>query len=243
MIHARARKIVTLFRGGMSRREIARTLRMGRGTIGRVLGQLQQTRGEGFEQSPARPQTGRSTKLDGFEAAIADMLVHEPHITVGRALEELRRSGYTGGYTTLRKGVRALRPRREDESRQWMLRVLQCKEPSDKLRSLVASDDDLHMFVRTLRLGKLKEKNRVVAVLAVHRGISSRSVSRILHLSRNSVRSYCSIYSSYGCARLLKGFRDRRRKADDEHLQNCAVLCPAHAAHGARHQQDNMAHA
>ena len=101
-----------------------------------------------------------------------------------------------------------------------MLRVLQCKERSDNLRPLVSSDEDLRIFVDTLRNGKPKAKNRVLAVLAVGRGMSCRSVSHILHLSRNTVTSYCSIYKLYGCARLLNGFHDRLRKSDDELLQN-----------------------
>ena len=108
----------------------------------------------------------------------------------------------------------------EHASRQWMLRVLQCNEHSDKLRRLVRSDEDLRIFVDTLRNGKPRAKNRVMAVLAVRRGISTRAVSRILHLSRRSVTSYCQLYNVYGCERLFNGFRDRRRRSDDELLQN-----------------------
>ena len=194
MTHALVCEIVTLFHDGASQRGIARTLRIGRQTVRRVLEQVEQARRDGPEQIPAQPKKRRPSKLDAFETTIADLLTRYPNITVQRLREELRQSGYTGGHTILYDRVRALRPRPEEENRQWMLRVLQCKESSDNLRPLVSSDEDLRIFVDTLRNGKPKDKNRVLAVLAVRRGISSRSVSRILHLSRNTVSSYCSIY-------------------------------------------------
>ena len=44
--------------------------------------------------------------LDAYEPAIADLLDRYPKITVQRLHEELRRSGYTGGYTILHQRVR-----------------------------------------------------------------------------------------------------------------------------------------
>jgi hypothetical protein len=61
-----------------------------------------------------------------------------------------------------------------------MHRVLQCKERSVNLGPLVKSDADLQIFVNTLRNGKLKDRNRVLAVLADRRGISRRSINRFL---------------------------------------------------------------
>lgn len=220
MTDARVCEILTLFHGGASLRRIARTLRIGRQTVRRVLEQVEHARSDGPEQRPAQPEKRRPSQLDAFETTIADLLTRYPKITIKRVREELRRSGYTGGHTILHQRIRALRPRPEEESRQWMLRVLQSKERSDNLRPLVISDEDLRIFVDTLRNGKLKDRNRVLAVLAHRRGISSRSISRFLHLSRRSISSYCSIYKLYGCARLFKGFHDRLRKSDDELLQN-----------------------
>ncbi len=150
----------------------------------------------------------------------ADLLNRYPNITAQGVCEELKRSGYTGSYSLLSQRIRELRPRPEEESRQWMLRVLQCKKRSEILRPLVKSDEDLCIFEGILRNGKPKVKNRVLAVLAVSRGISRRSVSHILHISRRIVSSYCRFYNIYGRARLFKGFRDRLRKSDDELLQN-----------------------
>ena len=116
---------------------------------------------------------------------------------------------------------RGLRAEKEEEYRQWMLRVRQRKEGAATLRSLLANDDDFNIFIKTLKNGKLNDKNKVVSVLADRRGIPHRVISRFLHVSRNTVSECCDVYMIYGCARLFKkGFNDRLRKSDDELLQN-----------------------
>ena len=58
-----------------------------------------------------RPASPRGSQLDAYEAAIAALLARHPEITARRIYEELRRLGYTGGYTILSEHVRRLRPR------------------------------------------------------------------------------------------------------------------------------------
>ncbi len=123
MTHTLVCKIVALFRGGTSMRRIARGLGISRNTVSKALQQNKQAGGTG-----PPPKAARGSMLDAYEPAIADLLERYPRITVQRLREELQRSGYTGGHTILRQKVRKLRPSPEQESRQWMLRVLQCKE-------------------------------------------------------------------------------------------------------------------
>ena len=103
-------KIVALFRGGASVRRIALSLGVGRRTVKKALGQVEQARGDGPPQGAPRPATTRGSQLDAFEPAIADLLARYPDITAQRVHEELRRLGYTGGYTVLSERVRRLRP-------------------------------------------------------------------------------------------------------------------------------------
>ena len=48
--------------------------------------------------------------VDSYENMLHDYLARYPKISVVRLLEELRRQGYTGGYTILRQRVKQLRP-------------------------------------------------------------------------------------------------------------------------------------
>jgi transposase len=100
-------KIVALFHGGASMRRIARSLGVSRRTVSKALRLVEQARGTG---PPPRPKAARGSLLDAYGPAIADLLARYPDVTVQRVHEELRRLGYTGGYTILSERVRALRP-------------------------------------------------------------------------------------------------------------------------------------
>lgn len=109
MNHELVAKIAALFHGGASVRRIALSLGVSRRTVQRALGQVEQARG-GSPASAPRPTPARASKLDAYEPAIADLLARYPDISVRRIHEELRRLGYTGGYTVLSERVLRLRP-------------------------------------------------------------------------------------------------------------------------------------
>ena len=104
-------QIVTLFCEGASIRRIAHRLQISRHTVRRALAQLEQARTTGPPVELPRPASPRGSQLDAYEVAIAALLARHPDITARRIYEELRRLGYTGGYTILSEHVRRLRPR------------------------------------------------------------------------------------------------------------------------------------
>jgi transposase len=104
-------KIAVLFRGGASMRQIARSLRISRRTVRKALEQLDQARTTDSPQPLPRPAAPRGSQLDGYESAITTLLARHPDIRARRIYEELRRLGYTGGYTIVSERVRRLRPR------------------------------------------------------------------------------------------------------------------------------------
>ena len=108
-------EIVHRWQGGQSLRGIARDLAVTRWRVTRVIRRHRATRSEASLDSSnsALPAAGRQrgSKLDAFESAILQLLKRYPHITATRVFEELRRQGYSGGYTILRERVKQLRER------------------------------------------------------------------------------------------------------------------------------------
>ena len=62
-----------------------------------------------LEQFPLRQTPKRSSKLDAYKAYINSQLQRHSY-TAAQILEQLRRQGYEGGYTTVKDYVRVMRP-------------------------------------------------------------------------------------------------------------------------------------
>jgi len=59
----------------------------------------------------APQRTPRASKLDPFKPRVTELLDAYPEITAQRIFEELRKQGFDGGYTAVKRHVRAERPR------------------------------------------------------------------------------------------------------------------------------------
>ncbi len=95
---------------GQSIRGIARDLGISRRRVSRTISLQQQAREvESVTAELPRPSKKRSSKLDGFEETIQQLLARYSDMKVTRMLQELQRQGYTGGYTILREHVKRLR--------------------------------------------------------------------------------------------------------------------------------------
>jgi transposase len=102
-------EIVQRHQAGASVRSIAKDLAISRGAVARALARLHAQRaGRAAPGSGPRP---RSSIVDPFEPILKELLARYPHLTVERALQELRQRGFTGGYTVVRQRMRLLRPR------------------------------------------------------------------------------------------------------------------------------------
>ena len=105
-------RVVLLRTQGMSKRAIARSLRMGRNRVNRILAKHRALRQSGHSTLP-RPaaRAPRPSKLDPYQADIKDLLDEYPDITAQRVFEEITAKGYEGGISILKERVRALRPK------------------------------------------------------------------------------------------------------------------------------------
>jgi transposase len=106
MNEATRNEIIRRWRAAAPIRRIARDLNLARNTVSRVLAEVTAQR-DGAPATAAR----RPSLLDPFDADIQELLSRYPDLTVTRLLEELRRRGFTGGYTIVRQRLAQLRPR------------------------------------------------------------------------------------------------------------------------------------
>ena len=102
----------TLHAQGLTRRAIARALSVSRNTVRKMLVDYETARREAHTALPGPPvRAPRTQKLDAFRGKMAELLERYPHITAQRVFEELRSAGFDGGYTAVKRYVRAVRPR------------------------------------------------------------------------------------------------------------------------------------
>ena len=104
-------EIIRLYYGGTSMRKIADAMHVSRHTVKRALTEHDGQRA-GTSASSRRK---RPSQLDEYEATLLALLERYPEITAMRVLEELRKEGFTGGYTIVKERVGQLRPRRRKQ--------------------------------------------------------------------------------------------------------------------------------
>jgi len=109
-------QIVRLWRGGSSKRRIARQLGISRRQVDRVIAAHVSGRREGTSpRGLPQPKRRRSSCLDGYESSLRQLLERYPDITAVRAHEELRKLGFPGSYDVVKRRLRALRPAKKSE--------------------------------------------------------------------------------------------------------------------------------
>jgi transposase len=111
-----ALQVVTLKAQGIAQRAIARAVGVSRNTVKSLLrahGDARETGHAALAPRPAR--VPRAQKLDAFRPKVAELMTRFPDITSQRVLEILRADGFEGGYTAVKKHMRAVRPPNKPE--------------------------------------------------------------------------------------------------------------------------------
>jgi transposase len=95
---------------GLSKSEIARTLKVSRRTVYHWIntGQLDRDLDSGPVRYSARPPVAR--KIDRYRAIIQARLAEYPQLSATRLYEEVQAAGYSGGYSQVKEYVREVRP-------------------------------------------------------------------------------------------------------------------------------------
>lgn len=96
---------------GLSKAEIARSMGVSRRTLYHWIeaGQLERELDNGPVRYSSRPRVAR--KIDRYREMIQVRLAEYPRLSATRLHEEIRATGYTGGYTQVKEYVREVRPR------------------------------------------------------------------------------------------------------------------------------------
>ena len=107
-------QVVLLHRDGMSARSIARSLRMGRNRVKRILAAQKVMREQPHCALPsARVKPRRSSKLDAYRERVKLLLEQYEDITSQRVFEILKSEGFEGQLTAVKDHVRQVRPRKK----------------------------------------------------------------------------------------------------------------------------------
>jgi len=104
--------VVRLDREGLSRRAIARALKISRNTVRQILNEHAATRQGPHSALPKQRTSRRPSKLDTFRPKIDELFRLYPDITAQRVFEILGDKGFDGGYTVVKDLVRRVRPKK-----------------------------------------------------------------------------------------------------------------------------------
>jgi len=96
---------------GLTKAEIARTLKVSRRTVYHWLATGQLERELDNEAVQYRPRAAVARKLDPYREIILARLAAYPKLSATRLHDEIRAAGYAGGYTQVKEYVRQVRPK------------------------------------------------------------------------------------------------------------------------------------
>lgn len=107
-------QVVTLTAQRMTRRAVARSLGISRNTVKRILLDHARQREQQHTALP-KPHRGapRAKLIDDVVTRITGLLKTYPNITAQRVFEILKDEGFGGGYSTVKRHVRSIRPKRK----------------------------------------------------------------------------------------------------------------------------------
>jgi transposase/DNA-binding transcriptional MerR regulator len=109
-------EVVSRWNQGQSQRGIARDLGISRDRVRGILSRQKEGREKGLPHPDLpKPVATRPSQLDPYQEQIDALLARYSKITATRVFEELRQSGYSGGYSIVRDRIRKQRPRPKKE--------------------------------------------------------------------------------------------------------------------------------
>jgi transposase len=157
---------------------------------------------------------------------VSAMSAVNPSQATKKNLDELRTSLRKKGLIPER--VRGIH-RQDAVNHSWLLAILQGNSSIETLSEEIGDIDGLAQLVTMAENGTRRERNRALAVLALLKGISLRSVSRFLQIAPTTVFRYWKRYRKAGIQGVLQSYPTRSpRKAQRKETKN-AVFSILHS--------------
>jgi transposase len=98
----------------------------------------------------------------------------------------------------------------------WLLDLLESVDPIVLIEPQFAGRSDLSILAELIKGGRLRERTRVLAILAGLKGVRESLIAQCLHLSPRTVKHYCAAFVSDGPASLLAPRKHAVHSGDTE---------------------------
>jgi transposase len=176
---------------GRTLREISRLLKLSRNTARRILREP-----DAMASPPCKPQM--QARLEDALARCGGNVVRMRQLLANEGLEVC--------YSTLTRWVRKADLRCSSpiiSSEQWLAEIIHGARSLEVLHTDVDDPSDLPVLLYKAKNGGPRERKKALTVLARKRGMSNVAISKSLHSSRRTTRSYFRVYSQAGPAALF----------------------------------------
>jgi len=213
------KKILTLDNQGQSIRSIRRFTGHSRNTIRKVLD---------IRTPPLFKVSPRPSILDGYKKFIKDKF-DVGTLSALQIYEEIRKNGYEGSYSTVRRHLSKLVKEKERTVKQsirtkknrkkkhviWLLRLLQgnisLNELEERFVEYMDTESAKKLYSYIIE-GSLRYRNRSITIFAHLNKIPKKTIADLLGSNRNTVRSYIKQFESGGTECLFDFCRKETKK-------------------------------
>ena len=179
------------------------------------------------------PQVRNSgtSKLQPFHHFIDEAIDFDPKCNLQNLFSNLKEIGYTGSITILRDYARKRRRSTsiksdeyssilisEKDEFDWMHRVIQGQQNQSDLVSELDSllnDTEISILYDCILNKQLRYRNRALALLAIYKGISEKTISGFLFISRATIKNIQHTYRTRGIDSIVKDERTIIKKHEN----------------------------
>ena len=177
----------------------------------------------------------RQSKLDSFRPKILKLL-EEQGLSARHIYQLLRDDGHTGGYSILKafvshEHIDAPVSPKEFHAHRWMHRIMQDDIPLSELQNEFTGKLEPHeiaTLTKHIKVGRLRMRNKAVAILAFHRLISTRLISKYLLLDTRTVSKWRNRFWKGGIVSVFRFGSPSLKKSDQAQYRE-AVFSILHA--------------